>query len=218
MFFLRIQGFVLGAVHCTFGVLAVIMSILTDDFNTTFPLHYTQGIWVNCKTFIHESINVVDHPLRQLRIRDFCNATTSDKVMAYAENTWFDVQFGWFVSVYFLWTGLFHLFYVTFYWSRYSECIEVDKSRFYLRWLEYAGSSSIMMLLIVYFLGITNVVLLVAISVAIFFIVLLPYVVRRGKGPEYLAAVIAYIVIWSYLFVTFIVENYDYIDNIPWFV
>lgn len=45
MFFLRIQGFVLGAVHCTFGVLAVIMSILTDDFNTTFPLHYTQGIW-----------------------------------------------------------------------------------------------------------------------------------------------------------------------------
>lgn len=148
-YYLRIQGIVLGFIHTSFGGLAIVMSLLTDHFNTVFPMHYTESIWIDCNTLSHEKINVVNDPYLQLQIREFCNKTASDKAMSYAKNQWFDMQFGWLVAVYFLWTGIFHFLYVTLLWKRYKETIEA-KERFYLRWVEYAGSAALMMFLIVY--------------------------------------------------------------------
>lgn len=216
--FLRIQGFVLGLVHTAAGIAALVMSIMAlfDVLNTIFPLHYSKSMWIDCKTGRHEQINVKEYNQR-MRIRDFCNVTESDKVMFYTENVWFDMQMGWLVFVYFTWTGLFHLMYVTAYWYKYSEIISAGEERFRLRWFEYAVSAAIMIFLIAYFLGFQNVYILLFISISTFFIVILPFVKDIPK-MIYIHAAIGYTLIWGYLFATFFAENAHHLDMIPAFV
>lgn len=220
---LRIQGIVLGVIHCLCGVGALIMTILAEKggtFNDVFPFHYINNIWVDCKTRRHEQVTAAgaDNILLRARMLDWCNGTNSDKAMSYGDIVWFDVSLGWLVFVYFVWTGVWHLLYVTLFWRRYVDCIDEQMDRFYLRWFEYAVSASIMMFLIVYFLGITNLAVICLLSANMFFIIIVPFISRRGQGPEYIVASVYYSVIWLYLFVTFIVENVEFLNTIPWYV
>lgn len=216
--FLRIQGLVLGIVHVTCSAIALFMTI-SKNFNTDFPLHYNKNVWVDCKTFRHEEFVIPDKPLLQMRIRDWCNHTTSDKAMSYSEPVWFDIGFGWLVFTYFIWTGLFHIFYVTFWWNRYTQCVIEDRQCFFLRWFEYAWSASVMMFMISYFLGITNIFVLCFVCLIFYFIIALPFIVNKnGTLQDYVIAGVTYIVLWAFLFAIFFCQNQDWLDRVPGFV
>lgn len=97
----------------------------------------------------------------------------------HSDNEWFGVPLGWFIIVYFVWTALFHLFYVTIYWKVYVFKI-TSGQRLRIRWLEYATSSTIMFFIFVYLFGHTNISSVCLLSLIVYFVVLTPFI----KEPE----------------------------------
>lgn len=219
-FFLRIQGFFLGTLHFSGALLALIASIDTNNFNTLFPLHYSKGIWIDCKNLTHERINVIDDTSLRLRIRDFCSSTKSVKAMTYTDNVWFDAPFGWLIMGYFLWTAIFHFFYVTVYWKTYMDKVVNAGERLRIRWLEYAVSASIMFFIISYFFGHTNIMTLCLLSLIVYFVIFIPFFIsaENNYSGVYVTACLAYSLVWLYLILSFLIEQWDYLSEIPWYV
>jgi hypothetical protein len=164
-------------------------------------------------SFAHE--NITTGGVNPVEIRAFCAQTKSSKVMTYSVIDWHDVPFGWIVFAFFLWTGLAHLVYVTILWTRYKDSLEEGR-RWTLRWVEYAVSASLMYFLILYFFGITNSIVLIVMSVAVFCVILSPAVVK-SKTAMILVAVI-YATVWLYPFIRLFAENWDTLGQITWFV
>lgn len=73
-----------------------------------------------------------------------------------------------------------------------------------------------MYFLILYFFGITNSIVLIVMSVAVFCVILSPAVVK-SKTAMILVAVI-YATVWLYPFIRLFAENWDTLGQITWFV
>ena len=216
--FIRIQGLVLGVVHLAGAIYSLVATLDTEIYNTYFPIHYPERIWVDCKNMLHEQINVKNDIVMQNSIRVWCNATKSERAMTYTNNIWFDFPFGWLLVAYFAWTALFHFIYTTIYWNHYIEVINEGK-RLRIRWFEYAHSSAVLFFIFSYLFGHTNIVIITGLTLLIYFVVLTPFITKpEGNVTIYVSISLTYVKVWLYLIKTFFIDNWNYLENVPWFV
>lgn len=219
---LRLQGFIAGIVYLTFAVGSFILkmakyasSVLDETINTLYPVVVSKSTWLDCLKVKHESSGAWLNPSKITRMRDFCNKTSSKNPMFYPENDFIDIDFAWFVLAYFLWTALAHFFYITFYWNHYYEIIDQNDKPLRLRWIEYGVSASIMMILIAYFCGVVDLIMLFYISLISMIVIIMPYF-TNNKALIILGGLF-YTFVWIYIF-TIAFSSVDDVANLPWFV
>lgn len=215
----RIINLALFAAHTVAGVFAILLCFKAFpdiDSNTMFPVYYARQVWVDCKTRRHENLTTLG--VDKYIIRQWCNETSSDKAMTYAENVWVDADFGWIVAIFFLWTGIAHLMYSTVLWVPFSMALE-NRMSWKLRWVEYSFSSALMFSIICYFFGIADIVVLVSFSATMGAIVILPALVPfHGHKLVYGLSSAVYLFLWIYPTARIMGAYWDTLDFIPWFV
>lgn len=217
----RIINFALFLAHFIAGILTLLIALETfPDIksNSVFPIYYARQIWVDCVDRRHENITTLGADKDD--IRQWCNETLSKKAMTYAMNVWIDLDLGWIITAYFLWTGVAHLLYSTVLWAQFSETLQ-NRMRWKWRWVEYSVSAGLMFFIILYFFGITDVVQLVGFSLSMGGLILMPAIVSEGDSlakKAYIFSTIFYLFLWVYPTARILGAYWGTLENIPWFV
>ena len=162
---LRAFGVLLGFVHTACGVTILCLQWFMDDFKSRYQVFDNEMLWVDCNE-TNNIPNTYDLAVRQKAI-DYCDDLPKNtKSMFFATRVYYQIDFAYIIGTIFIWTGLWHLFYVSpCMWSNITEKFLEDKNP-WLRWVEYGPSAGAMIFLIAYFIGIEDINILLIISLA----------------------------------------------------
>ena len=217
---LLIQHYILAIAHTSLGIGSVVLPILVERINPRLPTCVDEPKWIDCVNLAHEKYyqssqkqSLIDNNL----IRQFCKETESPGAMFINFPKYSRVDTQWFVFTFFVWTGLFHLFYATLYSQRYRELLDEDRC-LRIRWLEYGFSAGIMIALIAFLSGIQNALVLLMMFKLFYVLIATAYYGDELPASWYFMS--GYFQLWTWIFILLhlILPHADQIDNVPWFV
>ena len=164
---LRIYGILLGLVHTACGAVILYLQIAHDDYTSRFQLVYDQALWFDCDSTIPDYGNNQFNESIGGRIQLYCQHSPGSKSMFYPNTVYFDVDLAYLLAAVFIWTGLWHFAYVSpcMWRAHIADRLWTDDENPAIRWIEYGPSAGLMMFIIAYFIGVTNVFTLVLIAV-----------------------------------------------------
>ena len=215
-----LQHYVLAIVHTLLGIISVLLPVWIDRVNPRLPTCFDVPKWIDCVNFVHEkyySMNTKQRLIDNAVIRKFCAETESPGTMFITETKYVPLETQWFVFTFFVWTGLFHLFYATLYSKRYRELLDEDRC-LRIRWFEYGFSAGIMIGLIAYLSGIQNAIVLLMLFKLFYVLIGSGYYSPKLPASWYYLAGYFQLFTWIYILLNLILPHAEQVDNIPWFV
>ena len=214
---LRIQHLILGFIHISLGILAVLLP-LSENINAKVAVYAGIPSWIDCVDYNHEKFQPYKYDVVERdKVREFCVDIETSGVMFLTNIKYILLDSQWFVFAFFVWTGLAHIFYTTLYANSYKKLLDDDKC-LRIRWLEYGVSAGIMIGIIAYLSGIQNMTILALLFKLFYVLISSGYYSNRLPNLAYILVGLLQLWLWIYIGLELILPHSSNLENIPWFV